>query len=158
MRTKRKSASGGAVMRAGASIQSICRKQTLTTLSSSEAEHVAMAEGFKEVPILRSVWRFLMPGFGIRASRFLRTTMVRSSWRLTLSPTETRSTSTCVIISCTNMSKTESLKSRTQSKYQNAHILKPLAKHTFRLHGNFIMNLSYFRLGDLSLHFGVIFE
>ena len=45
--TKRKSVSGVAVMCGGAAIQWISRTQKCTTLSSSEAEYVAMAEGFK---------------------------------------------------------------------------------------------------------------
>ena len=46
--TKMKSVSGGAVMCGGAAIQWICRTQKCTTLSSSEAEYVATAEGFKK--------------------------------------------------------------------------------------------------------------
>ena len=46
--TKRKYISGGAVMCGGADIQWICRTQKCTTLSSSEAEYVATAEGFKK--------------------------------------------------------------------------------------------------------------
>ena len=62
--TKRKSVSGGAVMCGGAAIQWISRTQKCTTLSSSEAEYVPMAGGFKEALFLRPVWRFLLPDFG----------------------------------------------------------------------------------------------
>ena len=50
-------------MRGGAAIQLISRTQKCTTLSSSEAEYVAMAKGFKEALFLRTVWRFLLPVF-----------------------------------------------------------------------------------------------
>ena len=48
----------------GATIQRISRTQKCTTLSSSEAEHVAMGDSFKEALFLRSVWRFRLPDFG----------------------------------------------------------------------------------------------
>ena len=48
----------------GTAIQWISRTQKCTTLSSSEAEYVPMAGGFKEALFLRPVWRFLLPDFG----------------------------------------------------------------------------------------------
>ena len=62
--TRRKPVSGAAVMCQGATIQRISRTQEISTVSTSEAEYVAMAEGFKEALLLRSVWRFLLPDFG----------------------------------------------------------------------------------------------
>ena len=35
----------------------------VTSVSSSEAEYVPMAEGFKEALSLRSIWRLLLPDF-----------------------------------------------------------------------------------------------
>ena len=61
--TRRKPASGAAVMCEGAAIQWISRTQSTSTLSTSEAEYVAMAEVFKEAFFLRPVWRFLYPDF-----------------------------------------------------------------------------------------------
>ena len=61
---KRKYVSGGAVMCGGAAIQRTSRTQKCTTPSSSEAEYVAMAIGFKKAIFLRSVWCFLLPDFG----------------------------------------------------------------------------------------------
>ena len=58
----------------GTATQLIFRTQKCTTRSSSEAEYVAMAEGFKKALFLRSVWRFLMTSLGTRVSMFLRTT------------------------------------------------------------------------------------
>ena len=61
--TRRKPASGAAVMCGRAAIQWISRTQKASTLSTSEAEYVGMAEGFKEAVFLRTVWRFLLPDF-----------------------------------------------------------------------------------------------
>ena len=95
-----------------AAIQWISRTHKRTTLSSSEADYVAMAEGFKEALFLRSVWRFFLPEFGDPCIQVYEDTN-RFSWRSTLSRTRTRSTSTCVTTSCENMSRAESLKSCT---------------------------------------------
>ena len=62
--TKRKSVSAVAVMCGGTTIQWIYRTQKCATLSPSEAEYVAMAEGFREALFLGYVWRFLLPDFG----------------------------------------------------------------------------------------------
>ena len=62
--TKRKYVRGGAVTCGRAAIQCISSTQKCTALPSSEAEYVAMAEDFKEAVFLRSVWRFLLTGFG----------------------------------------------------------------------------------------------
>ena len=109
--TKKESVSGGAVMWGRAAIQWISRTHKRTTLSSSEADYVAMAEGFKEALFLRSVWRFFLPEFGDPCIQVYEDTN-RFSWRSTLSRTRTRSTSTCVTTSC-DMSRAESLKSCT---------------------------------------------
>ena len=53
--TKRKSVSAVAVMCEGTAIEWISKTQKCTTLSSSEAKYVAMAEGFKEALFLRHV-------------------------------------------------------------------------------------------------------
>ena len=40
------------------------RTQTCVTLSTTEAEYVALADTIKEVVFLRYVWSFILPGFG----------------------------------------------------------------------------------------------
>lgn len=60
--TDRRSVSGGLVMCANACVSFFSRTQKSVTLSSSEAEYVAMADGFKEAIFLRYVWSFLLPG------------------------------------------------------------------------------------------------
>ena len=143
--TKKKYVSGGAVMCGGAAIQWISRTQKCSTLSSSEAEYAAMAEGFNEALFLRSVWRFHLPDFGDPFILVLRSTTVRFSWRSTRSPTRTRSTSTHATISCENG---EFEISHVQSKCQHADFLtKPPVKDAFRFHRNFKMNMSRYLIG-----------
>ena len=59
--TDRRSVSGGVVMCAGACVSFFSRPQKSVTLSSTEAEYVAMAEWFKEVIFLRYIWSFIFP-------------------------------------------------------------------------------------------------
>ena len=47
--TNRRSVSGGVVMCAGACVSFFCRTQKSATLSSTEAEYVALAAGIKEI-------------------------------------------------------------------------------------------------------------
>ena len=59
--TDRKSVSGGVVMCAGGCVSFFSRTQKSVTLSSTEAENVAMAEGLKEAIFLRYIWIFIFP-------------------------------------------------------------------------------------------------
>ena len=59
--TDRTSISGGVVMCAGACVSFFSRTQKRVTLSSTGAEYVAMAEGFKEAIFLRYIWSFIFP-------------------------------------------------------------------------------------------------
>ena len=59
--TDRRSVSGGVVMFAGACMSSFSRTQKSVTLSLTEAECVAMAEGFKEAIFSRYIWSFIFP-------------------------------------------------------------------------------------------------
>ena len=61
--TRRKPASGAAVMCEGAAIQWISRTQSTSTLSTSEAEYVAMAEVFKEAFFFTASVAFSVPRF-----------------------------------------------------------------------------------------------
>ena len=60
--TDRRSVSGGAVMCAGASVCWFSRTQKCVTLSTTEAEYVALADTIKEAMFLRYVWCFIFPG------------------------------------------------------------------------------------------------
>ena len=57
--TDRKSISGGVVMCADGCVSFFSRTQKSVTLSSTEAEYVAMAEGLKEVIFLCYIWNFI---------------------------------------------------------------------------------------------------
>ena len=58
----RRSVSGGATMCEGACVCWFSRTQKCVTLSTSEAEYVALGDAVKELLFLRQVWRFMIPG------------------------------------------------------------------------------------------------
>ena len=62
--TDRRSVSGGAIMCAGACVCWFSRTQKCVTLSTTEAEYVALADTIKEAMFMRYVWSFIFPGFG----------------------------------------------------------------------------------------------
>ena len=53
--------SGGAILCGGACVCWFSRTQKCVTLSTSEAEHVALGDAVKELLFLRQVWRFTIP-------------------------------------------------------------------------------------------------
>ena len=59
--TERRSVSGGLIMCGGASVCWFSRTQKCVTLSTSEAEYVALGDAVKELLFLRQVWRFMLP-------------------------------------------------------------------------------------------------
>ena len=63
--TDRRSVSGGAIMCAGGCVCWFSRTQKCVTLSTSEAEYVALGDAVKELLFLRQVWRFMIPGKGM---------------------------------------------------------------------------------------------
>ena len=63
--TGRRSVSGGLVMFGGASVSWVSRTQKCVTLSTTEAEYVALADVIKEVLFLRHIWRFMLPEVGM---------------------------------------------------------------------------------------------
>ena len=58
----RRSVSGGAILCGGATVSWFSRTQRCVTLSSTEAEYVAMGEVVKEALFVRNVLEFLVPG------------------------------------------------------------------------------------------------
>ncbi|CAB1102712.1 unnamed protein product [Ectocarpus sp. CCAP 1310/34] len=62
--TDRRSVSGGLVMCGGGCVTWFSRTQKCVTLSTTEAEYVAIADVLKEVLFLRQVWRFMLPDAG----------------------------------------------------------------------------------------------
>ena len=61
----RRSVSGGLVMCGGACVSWFSRTQKCVTLSTTEAEYVALADVMKKVLILGHVWRFRLPEVGV---------------------------------------------------------------------------------------------
>ena len=59
--TERRSVSGGVIMCGGASVCWFSRTQKCVTLSTTEAEYVALGDAVKELLFLRQVWRFMLP-------------------------------------------------------------------------------------------------
>ena len=49
----------------GACVCWFSRTQKCVTLSTSEAEYVALGDAVKELLFLRQVWRFMLPGKGM---------------------------------------------------------------------------------------------
>ncbi|CAB1097067.1 unnamed protein product [Ectocarpus sp. CCAP 1310/34] len=67
--TDRRSVSGAVVMCAGACVSFLSRTQKSVTISSTEAEYVAMGDGFKEAIFLRYLWSFIFPDERIGCTR-----------------------------------------------------------------------------------------
>ena len=60
--TDKRSVSGGVIMCGGASVCCwFSRTQKCDTLSTSEAEYVALGDAVKELLFLRQIWRFMLP-------------------------------------------------------------------------------------------------
>ena len=56
-------------MCAGACVCWFSRAQKCVTLSTTEAEYVALADTIKETMFLQYVWNFIFPGFSRRELR-----------------------------------------------------------------------------------------
>ena len=59
--TDRRSVSGALIMCGGASVYFFSRTQKWVTVSTSEAEYVALGDAVKELLFLRQIWRFMLP-------------------------------------------------------------------------------------------------
>ena len=87
--------SRGLVMCGGACVAWFSRTQKCVTLSTTQAEYVALADVMKEVLFLRQVWRFTLADVGMPCIyRSLRIMRVLCNSRRTPLPIATRSTST----------------------------------------------------------------
>ena len=60
----------------------------MRSLSTSEAEYVALAYAVMEMLFLRQVWCFMLPGKVCRVFRFLKTTRGLYNMRRTRPPTQ----------------------------------------------------------------------
>ncbi|CAB1110909.1 unnamed protein product [Ectocarpus sp. CCAP 1310/34] len=61
----RRSVSGGIVTCGGGSVSWFSRTQKCVTLSTTEAEYVALGDVVKEIIFLRQIWRFMLPQVGM---------------------------------------------------------------------------------------------
>ena len=96
--TDRRSVPGGVIMFGGASVCWFSRTQKSVTLSTSEAEYVALGDAVKELLFLRYIWRFMLPSKVRRVLRFLKIINVLYNLQKTRQRTQIRSTLTYVII------------------------------------------------------------
>ena len=89
----------------GASVYWFSRTQKCVTLSTSEAEYVALGSAVNEFLFLRQVWRFMLPGKDMPCFPcFFKTIRVLYNLRRTRSRTQIRSTLTYVTIFFENLS------------------------------------------------------
>ena len=141
--TDRRSVSGALVMFAGACVMYFSRTQRSVTLSSTEAEYVALSDGMKEAIFFRYVWSFIFPGFGSPPITVFEDN--KGAIQLAKNPV------------CTSNSKHIDVRHHflrelvlrgeldivhVESGQQRADFLtKPLCTSDFRCHRNFLMNL-----------------
>ena len=96
--TNRRSVSGGVVMCAGACVSFCSRTQKSVTLSSTEAEYVALAAGIKETIFLRYIWSFIFPDRDVGCTLVKEDNVGRFTQLKTRRPRPTRSTPTFATI------------------------------------------------------------
>ena len=80
----RRSVSGGVVVCGGACVSFYSRTHKSITLSSTKAEYVAMATGFRETIFMRYLWSFIFPDRDIGCSTVKEDNQGRYIWRKTL--------------------------------------------------------------------------
>ncbi|CAB1113161.1 unnamed protein product [Ectocarpus sp. CCAP 1310/34] len=61
----RRSVSGGIVTCGGGAVSWFSRTQRCVTISTTEAEYVALGDVVKEILFLRQIWRFMLPQVGM---------------------------------------------------------------------------------------------
>ena len=120
------------------------RTQKCVTLSTSEAEYVALGDAVKEVLFLRQVWRFMLPGKGMPCFPIFEDN--QGAVQLSQNPV---SNSNSKHIDVRHHVLRELVRqgdisvSHVSSEYQRADILtKALAFDVFAIHRRFLMNLS----------------
>ena len=140
--TDRRSVSGGLVMSGGAAVSWLSRTQKCVTLSTTEAEYVAMADAVKEAMFLRHVWCFALPS---RAVPCMNVYEDNQGAVHLVKNTVTTSNSKHIDIRHHFMRELvfggEIVVSHVSSELQHADVLtKPLTRELFVFHRNFMMN------------------
>ncbi|CAM9497748.1 unnamed protein product [Laminaria digitata] len=142
--TDRRSVSGGLIMYGGACVFWYSRTQKCVTLSTSEAEYVAMAT-MKEVLFLQQVWCFVLPEVGTLCVPVFEHN--EGAVQLAQNPV-TNSNSKHIDVRHHFLRElvakgTISI-AHVRSKWQHADLLtKPLSAETFQFHCNFVMNMGW---------------
>ena len=133
-----------AIACAGACVCWFSRTQKCVTLSTSEAEYVALGDAVKELLFLRQVWRFMIPGKGTPCFPVFEDN--QGALQLSKNPV---STSNSKHIDVRHHFLRELVRqgdiivNHVPSEYQHADILtKVLAFDLFAIHRRFLMNLS----------------
>ena len=131
-------------MCAGAWVCWFSRTQKCVTLSTSEAEYVALGDAVKELLFLRQVWRFMLPGKGMPCFPVFEDS--QGALQLSKNPV---SNSNSKHIDVRHHFLRELVRqgdiivNRVPSEYQHADILtKVLAFDLFAINRRFLMNLS----------------
>ena len=141
--TDRRSVSGGVVMCAGACVSFFSRTQKSVTLSSTEAEYVAMAEGFKEAIFLRYIWSFIFPDCDVECTTIFEDNVGASN--LAHNPVTTPNSKHIDIrrhFLRERVANGEFRVVHVRSDLQHADFLtKPLHREAFYVHRNFVMNI-----------------
>lgn len=141
--TDRRSVSGVIVMCAGASVAYLSKTQRSVTLSSCEAEYVAMGDGIKEALFLRGLWCFVF------VHRHARSTLVYEdnvgALHLANNPRTTPNSKHIDIrhhFIRERVARGEFKILHVPSHLQHADFLtKPLPRESFLVHRNFTMNI-----------------
>ena len=142
--TDRKSVSGGVVMCAGGCVSFFSRTQKSVTLSSTEAEYVAMAEGLKEAIFLRYIWSFIFPDSDVGCTTVHEDNV--GALHLANNPATTPNSKHIDIrhhFIRERVANGEFRVVHVLSDLQHADFLtKPLHREAFCAHRNFVMNIS----------------
>ena len=140
----RGSVSGGVAMCACACVSFFSRTQKSVTLSSTEAEYVAMAEGFKEAIFLRYIWSFIFPDRDVGCTTIFEDNV--GALHLANNPATTPNSKHIDIrhhFLRERVANGEFRVVHVRSDSQHADFLtKPLHRETFCVHRNFVMNIS----------------
>ncbi|CAB1100038.1 unnamed protein product [Ectocarpus sp. CCAP 1310/34] len=141
--TDRRSVSGGLVMCGGGCVTWFSRTQKCVTLSTTEAEYMAIADVLKEVLFLRQVWRCTLPDAGMPCIPVFEDT--HGAIQIAHNPI-TNSNSKHIDVRHHLIRELVERKeisfTHVPTQFQHADFLaKAISKDSFALHRDFVMNL-----------------
>lgn len=142
--TDRRSVSGVLIMCAGGCVVFLSKTQQSVTLSSAEAEYVAMADGLKEAIFVRGLWSFAFPKRSLGATLVQEDNM--GALRMANNPRTTPNSKHIDIryhFIRERVARGEFTIEHVPSHLQHADFLtKPLPRDAFCMHRDFAMNIS----------------